>query len=319
MHVALFYYSLLILLACGITAATCLSSFFITRRKADLYLVACYLFYFLDAAVVYQDDFVTHAGAYDNATFHYIGHPVICAITGAGVFGCLWLYVCERMEKRSKALRCAPIVLTLVLPLVFYVTIADYGVREFAYFSTREAFMVFCLAYVAFFYETSSDAERLRLSPHKKSFAVIALLTVLTVVENAAFMLFFDSRFLDTELSWFFAERNISENLLLMFIAVLAVRRAGKMLSLRSEQTPTRESENVQQAIDDVLPAFVRRYGISPRESEVLRLVVLGKDNQNIASELGLALTTVKVHVHNVLKKCGQSNRQELTKAFWSR
>lgn len=45
--------------------------------------------------------------------------------------------------------------------------------------------------------------------------------------------------------------------------------------------------------------------------------VLQGKDNQNIASSLQLALGTVKAHVHNILKKTGVSTRQELTQLLW--
>ena len=41
--------------------------------------------------------------------------------------------------------------------------------------------------------------------------------------------------------------------------------------------------------------------------------VLQGKDNQNIASSLQLALSTVKAHVHNILKKTDTTTRQELT------
>ncbi|NCA32769.1 LuxR C-terminal-related transcriptional regulator, partial [Adlercreutzia muris] len=38
---------------------------------------------------------------------------------------------------------------------------------------------------------------------------------------------------------------------------------------------------------------------------------------QNIASSLQLALSTVKAHVHNILKKTDTTTRQELTQLFW--
>ena len=56
---------------------------------------------------------------------------------------------------------------------------------------------------------------------------------------------------------------------------------------------------------------------MAEREKEVLHLVLLGNDNQNIASTMHLALSTVKVHVHNILQKTGQPNRQALTQDFW--
>lgn len=45
--------------------------------------------------------------------------------------------------------------------------------------------------------------------------------------------------------------------------------------------------------------------------------MLLGKDNQNIAAELSLAPGTVKVHVHNILKKSQKTNRQELIQDYW--
>ena len=60
-------------------------------------------------------------------------------------------------------------------------------------------------------------------------------------------------------------------------------------------------------------------YKLSNREAEVLRLVVLGKSNQEIADELFLAVDTVKTHIHNILVKTEQQNRTTLILHFWKR
>ncbi len=48
---------------------------------------------------------------------------------------------------------------------------------------------------------------------------------------------------------------------------------------------------------------------LSPRERDVLRLVVDGKDNAAIAKELYVSPSTVKNHVSNILEKLGADNR----------
>ena len=58
--------------------------------------------------------------------------------------------------------------------------------------------------------------------------------------------------------------------------------------------------------------------GLSARESEVLALVLAGKDNRTIATELFLSEGTIKSHVHNIMKKTGTSSRDELKKSFWA-
>ena len=49
----------------------------------------------------------------------------------------------------------------------------------------------------------------------------------------------------------------------------------------------------------------------------MLRLVLLGKDNQNIATSMHLAPSTVKEHMHHILQKAERANRKELIQDFW--
>ena len=48
---------------------------------------------------------------------------------------------------------------------------------------------------------------------------------------------------------------------------------------------------------------------LSPREREILRGIARGASNKEIARELGIAETTVKIHVQHVLRKLGFSSR----------
>ena len=56
--------------------------------------------------------------------------------------------------------------------------------------------------------------------------------------------------------------------------------------------------------------------GLTNREQEVLRLLSLGFQNKIIASRLKLSEYTVKVHVHNVIRKLGVHNRTQAA-AYW--
>jgi DNA-binding NarL/FixJ family response regulator len=55
---------------------------------------------------------------------------------------------------------------------------------------------------------------------------------------------------------------------------------------------------------------------LSRREAEVARLLARGLSNKQIARELGIALGTVKDHVHNVLAKTGLRSRAALAAAM---
>ena len=49
--------------------------------------------------------------------------------------------------------------------------------------------------------------------------------------------------------------------------------------------------------------------GLTAREAEVIRLLAIGRSNQEIADELFLSRKTASVHVSNILGKLGVSNR----------
>ncbi|MDR0818251.1 MAG: LuxR C-terminal-related transcriptional regulator [Oscillospiraceae bacterium] len=56
----------------------------------------------------------------------------------------------------------------------------------------------------------------------------------------------------------------------------------------------------------------IHRYGITKRESQILRSLNLGKSNSEIADEFILSEETVKSHVRNILKKLPVENRFEI-------
>ena len=52
-------------------------------------------------------------------------------------------------------------------------------------------------------------------------------------------------------------------------------------------------------------------YGLTPRERDVLPLLVLGRTNRQIADELFISENTAGVHVSNILGKLGAATRTE--------
>ena len=57
--------------------------------------------------------------------------------------------------------------------------------------------------------------------------------------------------------------------------------------------------------------------GLSNKEKTVLRLIMMGKPNKEIANELSLSMRTVEHHVTQLLSKVSARNRTEL--ALWGR
>lgn len=65
-----------------------------------------------------------------------------------------------------------------------------------------------------------------------------------------------------------------------------------------------------------VFERFCARHDLSAREREVLQLVLNGRTNMQIATELFVSESTVKFHVRNLLKKTGCKNRLEVADLY---
>ena len=58
------------------------------------------------------------------------------------------------------------------------------------------------------------------------------------------------------------------------------------------------------------------KVNISPREKEIVDLLLKGRANKEIAAELFIELSTVKIHVHHIFRKLGVRNRAQLLRLF---
>jgi FixJ family two-component response regulator len=73
-------------------------------------------------------------------------------------------------------------------------------------------------------------------------------------------------------------------------------------------------ARSTQREADHATAARARCATLTPREREVVLLVVKGMLNKEIAAKLGLALVTVKVHRGNAMRKLTAGNPAELTR-----
>src|SRR5512143_3735222 len=68
----------------------------------------------------------------------------------------------------------------------------------------------------------------------------------------------------------------------------------------------------------DAFSLCLEKYGITSREGEIVRLLIEGRTNEEIAARLFISNHTVKNHVHNVYQKLSIGNRVQLIQRFRS-
>jgi DNA-binding CsgD family transcriptional regulator len=101
--------------------------------------------------------------------------------------------------------------------------------------------------------------------------------------------------------------------------------RSGRWLTLYgslSKATPERRAETViviePTKPEELLPFSMTAYGLSPREEELVRLVVCGLSTTRISRTLFISEHTVQNHLRSVFEKVGVRSRGELVKRLFS-
>jgi DNA-binding CsgD family transcriptional regulator len=100
--------------------------------------------------------------------------------------------------------------------------------------------------------------------------------------------------------------------------------RSGRWLTLYgslTEVTPERRAETViiiePTKPEELLPFSMSAYGLSPREEEVVKLVVRGHSTTHISRTLFISEHTVQNHLRSVFEKVGVRSRGELVKRLF--
>ena len=188
--------------------------------------------------------------------------------------------------------------------------------RSFLFYFPRELYLFWMLLFAGFrFLVTKDESGRNRLRRHRLLYVLLWVLGLMIVAEDVCVFLLPDPVLLGPRA--YAPERNFAENALVLCCGFAACTSAWRSLSLRRTEPPTQGGASLETFIDQNLAAYAAARQLSKREAEVLRLVLLGKDNQNIATSMHLAPSTVKVHMHHILQKAERANRKELIQDFW--
>lgn len=68
----------------------------------------------------------------------------------------------------------------------------------------------------------------------------------------------------------------------------------------------------------DEWEAIARRLELTPRQTEVVGLILHGKRDKQIATELGLSVRTVREHLSHLFERLGVNDRMELVLHIFS-
>lgn len=319
MGVGLFYYTLVVMLLTILAGAVLFASYIVDRKRTHLTAFCCAIVYFFDVALVLRSSLKSHTGVDPppSEAPYLINSPIESVIYGALVFATLWAIVLLYLAWDLRLLA-IPVSLFILASTVVYLGISDLRLRAFWFFTMRTLSFLILVAFVTGVYTFSRSRVARRMLARQRLLYFVALPLVLAEVAwNLVFIIFRDSstalvNFLDMA-----TERNFIENILMLFFFYFMVARSIPLLKLHYEQPPVKQKCRDENFLHEVALMYAKNKGLSPREREVFLKILAGNTNQEIASSLYINVSTVKVHVHNILKKTDTHSRSELVSDFW--
>lgn len=100
--------------------------------------------------------------------------------------------------------------------------------------------------------------------------------------------------------------------LLLFFVFVKADDYNPFLFFARKIPHLLNENKHYNKEIDMSFDSF----RLTPREKEIVRYILMGRNGRYIAENLHISENTFKTHMKNIFRKCNVSNRQELIDIF---
>ena len=327
MSVVIFTYTIVLIMVCVTAAILSLADFFVSRKQAVLARVGFFVFYILDLVGIFGSEWMVQNVQFNPSAYYAIENPVLKTILSAGVLQCVWLMTTHVLDEHDRRVQLVPTCAYLLGCAVVLIAIPFGPLRQWAYYSMRQAYLIFAVCYaLARWRKPPDETYRQRLDRYRLPFVIITVLVGCILLEDTLVILVLPIPSQSTEwLMLFLSSRNFSENAMMLYVSYLCIKKAVRQLRLRSSQVPTATATTSEgqkldliSHIEDQLPVYVSTHRLSTRESEVLAMVLEGKDNRTIANDLFLSEGTVKTHVHNIMKKTGTSSRDELRQSFWA-
>lgn len=322
LNTVMFIYTVVVILVCFAAAVLSLAAFAVSRRKALIPQVLFFAFYAVELVSIFGEEWLQQNLPVDPSTYYDVGLPILRIILGAAILASLWQMLLNLLDKRSLVLTIVPTAVFVVACLAV-VYLMPYGaLRQWAFYTMRQAYIIWGLLFALWCWKASKDdTYKARLARYKGRYILLWVLLACILIEDLYIILL--APIPSASSGWlllYLSSRNFSENVMMLFVAYFSVKKSIESLSLRFSAPPEQsEKTDLTGHIEDVLPAYAASHGLSKREQEVLGLVIAGKDNRTIASELFLSEGTIKTHVHNIMKKTQTSSREALKQDFWKR
>lgn len=306
---------LIIIFACSCTINV--TAYCKTKHVREFETGMLMFFYCLNSMIIFMSEFLLKLplfeGAYNVLT--YFSVKVICGIAISTLY---MLLTASILEKKIGILH-AIIMMPLICVTVYVGDLNGSVSQHWVFYTIRQIYLAcFVLSYFIRYASAKDREYKIRISKYRFVFLIGGIFSMLIFVEDST-VIFHFQYVINTLNLKVFMEHNLSEDIFFVILAVIGVKSGFLQLIQRRETAEIMETGiplSVAAVCEVKTPypedSFVRAYGLSNRQRDVLYLLLKDKTYQDMGEELGLSVGTVKFHAHGIYEKTDSRNRSEL-------
>lgn len=249
MNTLMFFYTLAILLICIVTAVLSLAAYASSRRRFFIYGSGVFICYAIEMTEIFFFEYTLQNESFPASDYYSITMPVLRTLVATASQAFIWLIAMDLLDKHSKKQFAIPVLTFLLCESLAIVAVPSGPMRQWIYYTIRQAFLVFVGLYIFWTAHKSTEVElKARVNNQRKHLIIGAILVGCIVAEDFYNILVIPMSLAPSWLQLYLSERNFSENVFACYFAILLIIYSYHVLSIRMQEAP--EEKNVSDLID---------------------------------------------------------------------
>ena len=304
LNTLLFMFSIVLILIPVFSLSASLLTYIKTKEKVFLYTTLLLFTYICDLTFLHYIDFFHFSTTILPNTFISFAPFKIFLFS---IMLILNLLIVLHIFKKAIKIKYFLFIPLFIVSEVVFKIMPENNLMIWMFYTTRQ---VFTIVILLFFYYSYVRCNNTKIKEITKKFVgivgILILLNLIIVIEDA---LVSSQQEAFSTSGLIFKERNFTENLYWMVIAILIFSHT--LPFLRQLTIPI--LSKTKQTSQDI-QVFTTSIQLTKRELEIFHLILQYMGNNEIAELLCISNGTLKAHIHNIYTKANVRHRNELIK-----
>lgn len=300
-----FIYNILLIILYTVTFSLTLNCYLKDKSKLFLSLSAYLSFYIVDNVIIYMTEFLNSFAAQYNKSFMNV--PIIKTVIFMG--NAITALACILLLAHKKISTIDYLCLFLLLIWMLFIPLMPNSALEvWLYYLPNQLFLLYLGLRALYFAKRPQQTVSKTATKYLYWVAVLAIIFSVLIVIEDSYVIFNVDQYSSLTLKIY--NRNISEDIFSILMSSLI------LYALIFDKKVSSHKEKIKEVDSACFPLFCEAYQFTPREVEIVKLLLEQKQNQDIADELYLSVGTVKTHIHNIFVKTGIQKRQQIETVY---